>query len=190
MSIVLYYSNYCEHCKELLMKVSRTKTSNDIHFICIDNRSKQSDGSTHIILENGQHLLLPPNVTKVPSILLLHHGNRVIDGLNEIYEYLNPSEVQENNKATLQNGEPLAFSTSEMGSNLSDNYSYFDMSSDELSAKGDGGLRMMHNYTSISNNQVIATPPDDYEPNKVGDVSLETLQQQRNAEIPKQLQRT
>ena len=53
MSIALYYSNYCDHCKELLMKVSRTKTSNDIHFICIDNRSKQSDGSTHIILENG-----------------------------------------------------------------------------------------------------------------------------------------
>jgi hypothetical protein len=87
MSAALYYSNYCDHCKELLMKISRTKISDDIHFICIDKRVKQNDGSTHIILENGQHLLLPPNVTKVPSILLLHHGNRVIDGLKEIYNY-------------------------------------------------------------------------------------------------------
>ena len=183
MSVALYYSNYCDHCKELLMKVSRTKTSNDIHFICIDNRSKQSDGSTHIILENGQHLLLPPNVTKVPSILLLHHGNRVMDGLKEIYDYLNPSEVEVNETATLQNGEPLAFSTSEMGSTLSDNYSYLDMSSEDLAAKGNGGLRMMHNYTTISDNQVIATPPDDYEPNKVGDVDMSKLEAERNQEI-------
>ena len=183
MSVALYYSNYCEHCKELLMKVSRTKTSNDIHFICIDNRMKQSDGSTHIILENGQHLLLPPNVSKVPSILLLHHGNRIMDGLKDIYNYLNPAEAEVNNTATLENGEPLAFSTSEMGSTLSDNYSYFDMSSDDLSAKGDGGLRMMHNYTGISDNQIIATPPDDYEPNKVGDVDMSKLEAERNQDI-------
>jgi hypothetical protein len=183
MSAALYYSNYCDHCKELLMKVSRTKISDDIHFICIDKRVRQNDGSTHIILENGQHLLLPPNVTKVPSVLLLHHGNRVIDGLKEIYNYLNPAEVEMNNNATQQNGEPLAFSTCEMGSTLSDNYSYLDMSSDELSAKGNGGLRMMHNYTTISDNQTIATPPDDYEPNKVGDVDMSKLEAERNQDI-------
>ena len=183
MSAALYYSNYCEHCKELLMRVSRTKISDDIHFICIDKRVKQQDGSTHIILENGQHLLLPPNVTKVPAVLLLHHGNRVIDGLKEIYNYLNPTEVELNNTATQQNGEPLAFSTSEMGSTLSDNYSYLDMSSDDLSAKGNGGLRMMHNYTTITDNQTIATPPDDYEPNKVGDVDISKLEEQRNKDL-------
>ncbi len=183
MSAALYYSNYCDHCKELLMKVSRTKISDDIHFICIDKRVKQQDGSTHIILENGQHLLLPPNVTKVPAVLLLHHGNRVIDGLKEIYNYLNPAEVELNNTATQQNGEPLAFSTCEMGSTLSDNYSYLDMSSDDLSAKGNGGLRMMHNYMTITDNQTIATPPDDYEPNKVGDVDMSKLEAQRNKDL-------
>ena len=183
MSVALYYSNYCDHCKELLMKVSRSKTCDDIHFICIDKRVKHTDGSTHIILENGQRLLLPPNVTKVPSILLLHHGNRVLDGLKEIYNYLNPGEIEINNAATQQNGEPKAFSTSEMGATLSDNYSYLDLSSDELSAKGDGGLRMMHNYTTISDNQTIATPPDDYEPNKVGDVDMSKLEAKRNQDI-------
>lgn len=183
MTAALYYSKYCDHCKELLVKVSRSKTRDDIHFICIDNRTKHTDGSTHIILDNGQRLLLPPNVTKVPSILLLHHGNRVLDGLKEIYNYLNPGEVEINNEATLENGEPLAFSTYEMGSTLSDNYSYLDMSSDELSAKGSGGLRMMHNYTTVSDNNTIATPPDDYTPNKVGNVDMGKLEQARSEEV-------
>ena len=183
MSAALYYSNYCVHCKELLMKVSRTKTRDDIHFICIDKRVKHTDGTTHVVLENGQHLLLPPNVTKVPSVLLLHHGNRVLDGLKEIYNFLNPAEVEINNEATQQNGEPMAFSTSEMGSTLSDNYSYLDMTADDLSAKGNGGLRMMHNYTTISDNQPIATPPDDYEPNKVGNVDMSKLEAQRTQDV-------
>ena len=71
----------------------------------------------------------------------------------------------------------------EMGSGLSDNYSYLDMSAEELSAKGDGGLRMMHSYTGWSENQSIATPPENYVPNKVGNVDMGKLQEQRNSEI-------
>ena len=182
MSSILYYSNYCKHCKELLVKLSRTKRREDIHFICIDKRQVHKDGTTNIILENGQRLLLPPNVKKLPCVLLLHHGNRVIDGLKEIMHYLNPGEVEINNQATNLNGEPLAFSVSEMGG-LSDNYSYLDMSSDELSAKGNGGMRMMHSFTGWKQNQTIATPPDDYQPNKVGNVDLGKIQEQRNREI-------
>ena len=183
MSAVLYYSNYCNHRKQLLLKLSRTKTRDDLHFLCIDKREKHKDGTTHIILENGQRLLLPPNVKSVPTVLLLHHGNRVIDGLKEINHFLSPGEVEINNKATGNNGEPLAFSMNEMGSGLSDNYSYLDMSAEELSAKGDGGLRMMHSYTGWSENQSIATPPENYVPNKVGNVDMGKLQEQRNSEI-------
>ena len=183
MSSVLYYSNYCQHCKDLLTKISRTKTRDDIHFVCIDKREKHKDGSTHIILENGQRLLLPPNVKKVPSILLLHHGNRVLDGIHEITHYLSPGEVEINNQATNFNGEPMAFSFSEMGSNMSDNYSYLDMSAEELSAKGNGGMRMMHSYSTIGGNQTIATPPEDYEPDKVGQVDLGKLQMQRANDV-------
>jgi len=109
MSAVLYYSNYCNHCKQLLLKLSRTKTRDDLHFVCIDKREKHKDGTTHIILENGKRLLLPPNVKSVPTVLLLHHGNRVIDGLKEINHFLSPGEIEINNKATNNNGEPLAF---------------------------------------------------------------------------------
>ena len=183
MSAILYYSNYCGHCKELLYKLSRTKTKREIHFVCIDRRSKQKDGSVHIILANGEKLLLPPNIKKVPSILLLHHGNRVLDGLSEIQQYLAPQETQINTIATQSNGEPLAFSMNEMGSGLSDNYSYLDMSAEDLSAKGNGGLRMMHSYTTLAQNQSIATPPEDYVPNKIGSVDLGKLQQQRQQDV-------
>lgn len=183
MSSVLYYSEHCKYCQELITKLSRTKTKNDIHFVCIDNREKHEDGTTHIVLKNGQRLLMPPNIKKVPSILLLHHGNRVLDGIKEIWHYLKPGEIQIMNNATNANGEPLAFSFNEMGSNLSDNYSYLDMSADELSAKGNGGLRMIHNYCTINNNQTIATPPEDYEPDKVGSVDLGKLQMDRDNDV-------
>ncbi len=183
MSEILYYSNYCDHCKKLLQKLSKTSKRNEMHFICIDKRVKHTDGSTHLILDSGQRLLLPPNVVKVPAVLLLNRGNRVIDGLKEIYNYLNPGEVEINNKATMSNGEPLAFSFSEMGSNLSDNYSYLDMSSDDLSAKGSGGLRTMHEYTTVNGNQAIETPPDDYEPDKVKEVDIGKIEESRNKDV-------
>jgi hypothetical protein len=67
----------------------------------------------------------------------------------------------------------------------SDNYSFYDMSPDELKTTGSGGTRQMHNYVSIKQelDSSIYTPTDDYRPDKVGEVSLEQLQQQRNAEI-------
>jgi len=183
MSSVLYYSKFCEHCKELISKVARSKTKDGIHFVCIDKREKHEDGSWHVILENGQRMLLPSTISTVPSVLLLHHGNRMLTGKIEIEKYLNPGETTIMNEATNFNGEPQAFSLCEMGSGLSDNYSYLDMSAEELSAKGDGGLRMMHSYSTISQNQTIATPPDDYEPNKIGQVDLGKLQMERAAAV-------
>jgi hypothetical protein len=183
MSEVLYYSNFCPHSKDLLLKISRSKKRDDMHFICIDKREKHVDGSTSIIMDNGKRLLLPPNVVNVPSILLLHHGNRVIGGLSEIYNYFRPGETKINDTATKGGGEPMAFSSFEMGSTLSDNYSYLDMTPDELSAKGDGGLRMKHSFIGINESQSIQTPPEDYIPNKVGEVDLGKLEQQRNLDV-------
>ena len=40
MSSILYYSNFCEHSKKLLQTISKSDISKDIHFICIDKRSK------------------------------------------------------------------------------------------------------------------------------------------------------
>ena len=66
---------------------------------------------------------------------------------------------------------------------MSDNYSYLDQSNESMSAKGDGGLRQMHSFVTLQHNDKINTPPEDYEPDKVGQVDLGKLQAQRDSEI-------
>ena len=62
----------------------------------------------------------------------------------------------------------------------SDNFSFLDQNNDELSTKGNGGIRQMHNYATIDFLENITTPPDEYSPDKVGDVDIEKLQKSRN----------
>ena len=184
MSSILYYSEFCQHCKDLLRLLSKSKTKDKIHFICIDVRETQENGETHITLENGQVILLPSIVKTVPSLLLLNNGNKVLGGIGKVMEYLKPQQEIEKKIATKNNMEPLAFSTSDMGTIQSDNFSYLDLSADDLSAKGNGGLRMMHNYSGINNSsQTIETPDDDYEPDKIGEVDLGKIQSERDADI-------
>ena len=182
MSSILYYSNFCKPSKQLLSQIRGGGVDKKIHFICIDQRSKGENGETNILLPNGQSVILPPTITKVPALLLLYRGNRIIYG-KKIIDFLKPEIKNNNNIATNGNGEPLAFSTYEMGSSLSDNYSYLDTTAEDLSAKGAGGLRILHNYVTLDAVGGIETPPEDYEPDKIGQVDLGKIQQQRNQEI-------
>ena len=101
--------------------------------------------------------------------------------------YLEPKELVEQNIATKNNGEPMAFSlNSNCGSSFgvaSDNYSFLDQSPDELSAKGSGGLRQQHHYSLLDNNDTIETPPDNYDPQRIGEISIEQLQQNREKDL-------
>ena len=82
MSNILYYSNYCQNCGDILKIFSTSASKNDTHFICIDNRIKKEDGSIYIVLQNNQHMILPHTVDKVPALLLLNRGNQVLFGKN------------------------------------------------------------------------------------------------------------
>lgn len=188
MSLILYYSNHCEPSKKLLQTISQSKVREEIHFVCIDQRIQGNDGATYIVLENNQQMILPPTVTKVPALLLMNRGHHVLFG-QQIYQHLQPKEEQFNSQATQQNMEPLAFSLTEM-EGCSDNYSYLDMSSDDLSAKGSGGQRIMHNFAGINLVDQIETPPEDYDPNRIGDeMSIDQIQQQRSKDVPNQIMR-
>jgi hypothetical protein len=68
---------------------------------------------------------------------------------------------------------------------LSEPYTNYNLTPEELSAKGNGGRRPMYNYVS-ANEEIISinTPPDSYVPDKIGDgVTVDTLQQKRMDEI-------
>lgn len=188
MSCVLYYSKYCENCRKLLYELGKTEIQNSIHFLCIDKRVNKG-GKTYIQLDNGQLIFMPPNIVKVPTMLLLNKDNKLLIG-NDVYNYIRPQLHEEKRAAVQYNGEPLAFSLYEMGSTLSDNYSYLDQSPESMSAKdGDGGLRQMHSFVTINHNDKIETPPDDYEPDKVGEVDLGQIQATREQDIQQSMPR-
>jgi hypothetical protein len=194
MASILYYSNYCEHSKKLLQTVSKSSINKDIHFICIDKRTKGNDGKIYIILENGQKIVMPENVNKVPALLLLNDNYRVLYGDN-IYNYMKPKQEVITKQATSNNMEPMAFSLSgsNFGGIVSDNFSFLDMDSQSLNAQGDGGLRQMHNYVALNNNDTfnITTPKDDhsYKSDKIPEgVTIEKLQQQRENDLSNLIQ--
>ncbi len=187
MSCILYYSNYCDKCKNILRLVSKSELKDDIHFICIDKRFRNpQNGGTYVILENQQKIVLPPQVQKVPAMLLLKEGNKVIFG-NEITDKIQPREEYSNAKATGFNGEPMAFSLGNDNAGgfgvASDNFSYWDQGSDELMAKGNGGARQMYNYATVDHKSSIETPPDTWTPDKVGENSLKEMEEQRNNDM-------
>ena len=75
------------------------------------------------------------------------------------------------------------------GGIVSDNYSFLDQSDTELSVKGEGVLRQMHNYVSLqdSMNLSMKLPQDetDYKGDKMkeGETSVEALQRKRDADL-------
>lgn len=182
MSCILYYSNFCDKCKTMLQNISKSPAKQEMHFICIDNRV-QKNSATYIILEKGDEVLLPPTITKVPALLLLHKGHHVLFG-DEITHHIMPKKNVMEEVSTVNN-DPSAFSINEIGGGVSsDNFSFLDQNVDDLSAKGTGGLRQMHHYISVHDDEeTIETPPDNYEANTIGDVSLEKLQQKREHEL-------
>jgi hypothetical protein len=189
MSTILYYSNYCEHSKKLLQFLLKCETKN-VHFICIDNRVKDQTGKIFIVLQNGQKILMPANVTSVPALLLISDGYKVLYG-KDIYGHFKPRQEEQVVKATMNNMEPMAFAFggfSGVGSGIaSDNYSFYGMDSSNYTTQGNGGTFQMHSYSGLNEGFAISTPTDDheYKSNKIkdGEVSLESLQKQRDQEI-------
>lgn len=185
MSYILYYSNYCSFSKNVLNIVSKNPSvTKEVHFICIDKRI-QEKGKTFIILENGQKIIMPENIQKVPSLLLINDGFRVIDNAEHIIQFFQPRKQQEMREATMNNMEPVAFGFEGGGSCVvSDNYSFLDQDSKQMEAKnGTGGLRQMHNYVGLNDNSSIYTPEDEVDynngPKMSENMSIDQLMQQR-----------
>ena len=65
---------------------------------------------------------------------------------------------------------------------MSDNFSFLDMSNDELSATGNGGMRQLYHYAQLDSNPTIETPMNEEKSNKLN-TSIEQLQEKRNKEL-------
>ena len=160
MSSIIYYSNFCEHSKRLLQGLAKSQVSKDIHFICIDNRIKEN-GKLFIQLPNGQKIIMPENVTKVPALLLINQNYKILYG-EEINNYFRPRQETITKQVTHNNLEPCAYSFGGSGFSgiVSDQFSFLDMDADSLTAKGNGGARQMHNYVTMDYMDTITDAND------------------------------
>jgi len=180
MSCIVYYSNYCEPSKKLLQTLAKSRLKEQVHFICIDQRFKDAQNRTMIEL-NGQVLTLPACVSKVPALYLID-ANRAVFG-DDIYKQFAPAETAINHVETRGHGEPECFNSNM--TTMSDAYSYWDQPPEELEAKGNGGMRQIHNFAPIDQHFSIQTPKDDYEPDKIkGTKTLEEYKAERDISLP------
>ena len=188
---ILYYSNYCKHSQKILNFIVKGNLTNEINCICIDKRFyDKKTNQTKIVLENGSIIIMPPHITNVPCLLLVNNKYQLILG-DDIIKHFEPKIKEKLKKANFGNGEPIGVSLSNYSSNsggsniVSEQFTFYDMTPEELSAKGKGGMRQMYNYVPANQDgSIIQTPPDTYRPDKVSSgLTIDQLQQQRNQDI-------
>lgn len=150
---IFYYSNFCPNSQRVLQFLVRANLTTEVAFICIDKRGRNPNtNQMYIIMENGDKVLMPPNIHSVPALLMLNENYKVIYG-DEIIRHYEPSIVNDKMLATNFNGEPSGFSLNGNGSSLVDNTSSFGVS-----------------LSSVYNGrQTIQTPPLEKGSNKIKD---------------------
>lgn len=185
---VLYYSNDCPNSQKVIKYIAKNSLIDKINAICIDKRTVDKiTGEIYVRLENGKLVMLPPNIHSVPALLMVKNNYSSIFG-QDIINYFEPLVKEKTEEAYQYNGEPLGVSLAPSSAGvsiMSEQYTMYDLSPDDLSAKSRSEKRPMYNYVSATHQPYkIPTPPDTYRPDKIGEsVSIETLTQKRNSDI-------
>lgn len=188
----LYYSNHCKHSQRILQFLVKCNLADKLNFLCIDKRVRDStNNQLYIILEKGQRVIMPPNVHSVPALLLVKQSYRVILGDDIIQHFQSAATSETKKRIQRETAEPVGINMmhSSGGMNIvSEPYTLYNLTPDELSAKGKSRRRQMYNYVSADEEIIsINTPPDTYHPDKVtGEVTVDSLQQKRMDEIQSQ----
>ena len=82
---ILYYSNYCPHSQKLLQYITKKNLIEKLNCICVDKRVRDNNNNQmYIVLENGKRVILPPNVSSVPSLLQVKKNYSVLQGIDQI----------------------------------------------------------------------------------------------------------
>lgn len=189
---ILYYSNHCPHSQKIIHFISRAGLIDKLNAICIDKRTVDPNtGQIYIALENGKKIMLPPNIQSVPALLIVKQNYRALFG-KDIMAYFEPLDKQ----AQQLQGEPIGISLASSSAGVaihSEQYTLYDLSPDDLSAKSTSAKRPMYQYVSAQSHQPyqIPTPPDTYRPDKVdSNLTVESLEQKRNIEVSSGAQAT
>ena len=185
---ILYYSNHCPNSQKVIQYIAKFGLIDKLNAICIDKRTiDKITSQIYVQLENGKKIMLPPNVHSVPALLVTKNNYSAIFG-QDIIKYFEPVAREKLEQAHQSNGEPIGITLTPSSAGvaiMSEQYTLYDLSPDDLSAKSRSEKRPMYNYVSANHQTFkIPTPPDTYRPDKIGEsVSIETLTQKRNSDI-------
>lgn len=148
---LLFYSNFCNHCKQIVNEINKSPVRNSVRYVCIDNQSVRSK--------------LPTYITSVPALVVgdtnqIFVGNQISGWLKMVpiikrkasapapRQVATAQHVPQQQKAQ-KNQEPegpSAWHCNEMSS-FSDMYSFIGI---DGSAEGDGGMSMVHNFETLN----------------------------------------
>lgn len=186
MKPILYYSEYCQYSNSIIQALSQTSIKECIHFINIDKRIIDN-GNILILLDNHSRVPLPSSVSRVPTLIYKDNQNKVhtLVGQN-IKNYIFEKINEEKEKHHVDDVIPYVFQSVNNFVH-SDYYSFLDQDADEMSAKGNGGLRQMYNYANYNCMQSIETPNEDYIPDTIKDIKLENIIAERDQDINVQI---
>lgn len=146
---LLFYSNFCNNCKQVVGEINNSPIRSSVKYVCIDSQSVRSK--------------LPKYITSVPS-LVVGETNQIFVG-NQISGWLKMLPItkrattrtqtqavtarhvpQQQSKATIQElVEPGAWHCNEMNA-FSDGYSFLGI---DTTAEGNGGMSMVHNFETL-----------------------------------------
>ena len=151
MSCIFYYSKTCQYCKPYIQFFSKSaEFQRDIHFVCTDNRTiDPKTKQIYLLLDNGNRIILPKQVTSVPALYFINDGN-VLYG-DDIKDYINPRQIVNQKMATQGNIYPEPTNISPSGS---DGYSYLE--SDSASSSSSSYV----DYNSAYGNQLMSQDPN------------------------------
>ena len=107
---ILFFSNYCQHCKEVLEKINNYNLKEQINLNCVDNNRKN----------------LPAFLKSVPT-MVIPLENKLVVG-DDVFSWINNeiSKKTTKNESPLNNNEEISPWTNEMNSSFSDSFSFLD----------------------------------------------------------------
>jgi len=197
---IFYYSKLCPHSQKIIQFIVKHQLQSKLSCICVDKRKRDvNNNQTMVVLENGKQVMLPPNLQSVPAVLCIKRNYVLIVGTDPILDYFktafnlgntqlfeNPYESPVNRRPQEREPTGVGFNTFLGNSGImSEQYTGYNLSPDDLSAVSSSERRPMHGYTKVGQHIVIETPEDTWRPDKVAsNVTVDMLQQQRNMEIP------
>lgn len=200
MGYVLYYSNYCTKCQKILQVIVKSNNKNmKFYYICLDARKRDPEtGKTIVITEDGKQIVIPPDITHVPALVILSE-QRVIFGCDDIIQFLEknmygsggmPLIGAEHANRTASTPKQVAATHADptpytLDATVGCGTSGFGVVSDKYSYVTDE--KQLHNYVTMDGGIEIQTPKDNYKSQKIkddGQALIDNLNQQRLKDVP------